>query len=327
VDVNERTAVTTPPGGGASPAAVVAAGKAPVLKPSLRDRLAGRWFPYLMVAPTLVVLTLVGVIPFAYTIFISLHETFFTRIQGFSGITNFEELLTDGRFWSSLSTTAIILGIAVPVELLAGLGIALIFHRGVYGSRLLSPALLLPSVVAPTVVAIVWKIMLAGTWGFYTYEFIDRFHLIKGGTVLGLPTPALLAMTWVEIWQWTPFVALALFAGLQALPVAPYRAASVDGASRWQVFRYLTLPMLYPLLAVLLMLRILDTFKIFDSVFVLTGGGPGDATQVISLYIYKNVFQFWELGRAAAAAVIIWVMFFVLAGRLYKLFSARLKLF
>ncbi len=121
-------------------------------------------------------------------------------------------------------------------------------------------------------------------------------------------------------------MALALFAGLQGLPLAPYRAAAVDGASRWQVFRYLTLPMLFPLLAVLLLLRMLDTFRIFDTIFILTGGGPGEATQAVSIYLYKTVFQFWELGRAAAGAVIIWIMLFIFASVLYRIFTRRLKL-
>jgi multiple sugar transport system permease protein len=317
---------TAPPRAEAPPADEMSAGGAPA-RPSVRDRIEGRWFPYLMVMPTLAVLTLVGVIPFVYTIWISLHETSFTTVLGFSGITNFRELLTDPLFWRGLWVTGVILAVAVPLQLLTGLGLALVFHRGVLGSRFISPALLLPAVVAPTVVAIIWKIMLAGTWGLLTFEVIDRFQLIRGGSVFGLPRPALLAIILIDVWQWTPFVALALFAGLQALPIAPYRAAAVDGASRWQVFRYVTLPMLSPLLAVLLLLRILDTFKIFDTVFVLTGGGPGDATQVISLYLYKGVFHFWELGRAAAAAVLIFVMFFVFASVLYRLFSRRLMLF
>lgn len=298
-----------------------------VARRTLRDVVEGGIFPYLMVAPTILVLTSVGVVPFAYTIFISLQETSFTRTVGFGGIQNFKDLILDPVFWKALSVTATILAVAVPVQLLFGLGIALILHRGVFGARVIAPILLLPSVVAPTVVAIIWKVMLAGTWGFLTYHLVDRFHLVSRGSVLGLPTPALLAMITIEVWQWTPFVALALFAGLQALPVAPYRAAAVDGASRWQVFRYLTLPMLAPLLAVLLLLRALDTFRIFDTIFILTGGGPGNATQVVSLYLQKSVFHFWELGRAAAGAVLIWVMFFVFASVLYRIFTRRLKLF
>jgi multiple sugar transport system permease protein len=294
---------------------------------TLRDLVEGRAFAYLMVAPTIVVLTLVGLIPFIYTVFISLQKTRFTNTVGFGGIQNYRHLILDPVFWKALSVTATILAVAVPVQLLFGLGIALIVHRGVFGGRVIAPVLLLPSVVAPTVVAIIWKVMLAGTWGFLTYEVIDRFHLVTGGSVFGLPTPALVAIFAIEIWQWTPFVALALFAGLQALPVAPYRAAAVDGASRWHVFRYLTLPMLLPLLAVLLLLRTLDTFRVFDTIFILTGGGPGHATQAVSLYLFKNVFHFWELGRAAAGAVLIWVMFFAFASILYRIFTRRLKLF
>ena len=289
--------------------------------------LEGKGFPYLMVAPTMLVLTIVGVIPFVYTVFISFQETSFTRTVGFNGVDNYASLISDPVFWKALGVTTLILLIAVPIQLSLGLAIALVMHRGILGSRFLAPVLLLPSVVAPTVVAIIWKIMLAGTWGFLTYQVVDRFSLLEGGSVLGLPRSALATIMMIEIWQWTPFVALALFAGLQALPLSPYRAAAVDGASRWQIFRYLTIPMLLPLLAVLLLLRTLDSFRIFDTIFVLTGGGPGTATQVISIYLYKSVFQFWELGRAAAGAVLIWVIFFFFATILYRLFSNRLKLF
>lgn len=294
---------------------------------SLRDVVEGKGFSYLMVVPTILVLSIVGVIPFVYTVFISFQETSFTRTVGFNGVENFTSLVSDPLFWKALGVTTLILVVAVPVQLLLGLGIALVMHRGILGSRFIAPVLLLPAVVAPTVVAIIWKIMLAGTWGFLTYQVVDRFSLLERGSVLGLPRSALVTILLIEIWQWTPFVALALFAGLQALPLSPYRAAAVDGASRWQIFRYLTLPMLLPLLAVLLLLRTLDSFRIFDTIFILTGGGPGTSTQVVSIYLYKSVFQFWELGRAAAGAVLIWVMFFIFASILYRIFSRRLKLF
>ena len=287
----------------------------------------GRWFTVALLAPALLALVLVGIVPFSYTIFISLHATNFIRIEEFVGLENYRELLTSDVFWHAVGVTAIILVIAVPLQILLGLGFALLFHRGVFGGRILSPALLLPSVLAPTVVAIVWKIMLAGTWGFLTYEFFDRFGILAESSVFSVPTAALAAIIGIDVWQWTPFITLALFAGLQALPVTPFRAAAVDGASGWQTFRYLTLPMLLPLMAVLFLLRLIDTFKIFDTVYLLTGGGPEDATETISLYLYKQVFSFFEVGRAAAAAVIIFLMFFVLASIAYQLLSKRLKLF
>jgi multiple sugar transport system permease protein len=291
------------------------------------ERTRGRWFTVALLAPALLALVLVGIVPFSYTIFISLHATNFIRIEEFVGIDNYRELLTSDVFWHAVGVTAIILVVAVPLQILLGLGFALLFHRGVFGGRVLSPALLLPSVLAPTVVAIIWKIMLAGTWGFLTYEFFDRFGILEESSVFSVPTAALAAIIGIDVWQWTPFITLALFAGLQALPVTPFRAAAVDGASAWQAFRYLTLPMLLPLIAVLFMLRLIDTFKIFDTVYILTGGGPEDATETISLYLYKQVFSFFEVGRAAAAAVIIFLMFFVLASIAYQLLSKRLKLF
>jgi multiple sugar transport system permease protein len=292
------------------------------------DRLEPRrWFPAALLLPALVTLVLVGLIPFCYTIFISFHETRFIKIEGFAGLDNYREVLSSDVFWHSIGVTAVILSVAVTLELLLGLGFALLLHRGVYGGRVITPALLLPSVLAPIVVAIIWKIMLAGTWGFLTYEFFDRFGILAESSVFSVPTAALAAIIGIEVWQWTPFVMLAFFAGLQALPVTPYRAAAVDGASGWQTFRYLTLPMMLPLIGVLFILRLIDTFKLFDTVFILTGGGPLDATETISLYLYKQVFSFFEVGTAAAAAVIIFIMFFVLASIAFQLLSKRLKLF
>ena len=299
----------------------------PGLKDRIRDRIEGRAFPYILIAPALLTLVLVGLIPFIYTIWISLHETQFTRVEGFIGLSNFGELLSDGEFWRSMGVTAVILAIAVPIQFALALGFALILSRGVYASRLLAPALLIPAVIAPTVVAIVWKIMLAPSWGFMTYQVIERFDLISGSSIFSGRVSAVAAIILIDVWQWTPFVALALFAGLQALPVSPYRAAAVDGASRWDTFRFITLPGLYPLLAVLFLIRVIDTFKIFDTVFVLTGGGPQDATQTISLYLYKHVFDFFEVGVAAAAAVVIFVLFFIFASIAYRLFTRTLKLF
>lgn len=292
-----------------------------------RAWLEGRAFPYVLITPMLMTLVLIGVIPFLYTIYLSLHETEFTRVEGFAGLANFQDLLSDDRFWKAMGVTAIIMSVAVPFQLALGLGFALLFSRGVYGSRVLSPLLLIPSVVAPTVAAMVWKIMLAPSWGFATYEVIERFSLLPGSSVFSEPGSAIAAIILIDIWQWTPFVTLAVFAALQALPLGPYRAAAVDGASRWYTFRFITLPGVYPILAVLFLIRIIDTFKIFDTIYLLTGGGPNDATQAMSVYLYKNVFDYYEVGLAAAAAVIIFVLFFILATIIYRLFSRTLKLF
>jgi multiple sugar transport system permease protein len=302
-------------------------GARPTLIGRARTWLEGSAFPYVLIAPMLITLVLVGVIPFLYTVYLSLHDTEFTRVEGFAGLSNFTELLSDDKFWKAMGVTAVILAVAVPLQLGLGLGFALLFSRGVFGARILSPALLIPSVVAPTVAAMVWKIMLAPSWGFATYEVIERFNLLPGTSVFSEPSSAIAAIILIDVWQWTPFVTLAVFAALQALPLGPYRAAAVDGASRWYTFRYITLPGVYPILAVLLLIRIIDTFKIFDTIYILTGGGPNDSTQAMSVYLYKNVFDYYEVGLAAAAAVIIFVLFFIVSSLIYRLFSKTLKLF
>jgi multiple sugar transport system permease protein len=301
---------------------------AEVARPSAwHDKLERRWLAYVFLLPALVVLTVVAVVPFAYAVFISFHHTEFLDVQGFAGVDNYTDLLSDSRFWGSLGVTALIMAVAVPVEMALGLAMALLLYRGVLGGRVLSPALLLPAVVAPTVVAIIWKIMLAGTWGLLTYEIFDRFGWFSEGSILSVSWSAVAAIIAIDVWQWTPFVVLALFAGLQALPLSPFRAAAVDGASRWDVFRSLTFPMILPLFAVLFLLRILDTFKIFDTIFVLTGGGPGDATRTISLFLYQNVFDFLELGRATAGAAVIFVLFFIIVSIFYRLMDRKLRIF
>jgi multiple sugar transport system permease protein len=293
----------------------------------IRDRFEGGAFPYILLAPALLTLVLVGLVPFGYTVWISLHETAFTHVEGWAGLANFKALVTTGEFWSSMGVTALILAVAIPIQFTIALGFALLLSRGVYASRVLAPALLIPAVIAPTVVAIVWKIMLAPSWGLLTYEFVERFGILSSSSIFSTKWSAVAAIILIDVWQWTPFVALALYAGIQALPLSPYRAAAVDGASRWATFRYITLPGLYPLLAVLFLIRVIDTFKIFDTVFVLTGGGPQDATQTISIYLYKNVFDFFEVGLSAAAAVIIFILFFIFASIAYRLFTRTLKLF
>ena len=169
--------------------------------------------------------------------------------------------------------------------------------------------------------------MLAGSWGLATQTVFEPLGILSTSSVFGDPAAALVAIIGIDVWQWTPFVALALFAGLQAQPENPYQAAAVDGANGWQTFRHVTAPLLYPLLAVLFLLRVIDTFKLFDTVFVLTNGGPGDATETVSIYLQRQGFDFFNVGLAAAGAVVIFAAFFAMATVVYRVFVNRLRLF
>jgi len=285
------------------------------------------WFPYVLMAPALITLVVVALVPFLYTAYLSLHEMQYARVGNWAGFANYARLLTNARFWHSVGISAAFIAVAVPLEFGLGLLGALVLNQGVRCRSIIVPVLFVPSMMAPIVVAILWKIMLAGSWGLLSYNLLERFGILTGLSIFASPALALLALIFIDVWQWTPFVMLALFAGLQSLPLMPYRAAAVDGATPLQTFRRLTLPLLAPLMAVIVLLRLIDAFKIFDTIFLLTAGGPGQATESLSLFTYKTVFDFWDLGTATATAVVIWVMFFLFSNAFYQVVKRKLRAF
>ncbi len=287
-------------------------------RPAVERPAAPMLFPYALIAPALLALVAVALVPFLYTVWLSAHEMQYARVGDFAGLANYRALLGSARFWHSVWISTLFIALAVPLEFALGLLGALVLHRGVRLRAILVPVLFVPSMMAPIVVAILWKIMLAGSWGLLSYNVLERFGLLEGTSVLASPDLALYALVAIDVWQWTPFVMLALFAGLQSLPATPYRAAAVDGATAWQTFRRLTVPLMTPLMAVVVLLRLIDAFKVFDTIFLLTGGGPGSSTESVSLFAYKTVFDFWDLGTATACAVVIWVMFFVFSNVFYQ---------
>jgi multiple sugar transport system permease protein len=297
------------------------------LTPARAGAAGAGWFPYALIAPAMLTLVVVALVPFLYTVWLSLHEMQYARVGEWAGLANYRTLLASARFWHSVWISALFVAIAVPLEFGLGLLGAVILNQGVRLRSLIVPVLFVPAMMAPIVVAILWKVMLAGSWGLISYNVLERFGILSGMSVLASPALALYALVLIDVWQWTPFVMLALFAGLQSLPVAPYRAAAVDGATSLQTFRRLTLPLLTPLMAVIVLLRLIDAFKVFDTIFLLTGGGPGQATESLSLFTYKTVFDFWNLGAATATAVVIWIMFFVFSNVFYQVARRTLRAF
>jgi len=293
-------------------------------QPRARERL---WYPYLLIAPSMLTLTVVSLIPFIYTVYLSLHAAKFGRVTDFIGADNYMTLLTDPRFWNSIGIALIFIAIAVPIEFMLGLVGALILNQNVRGRSVLIPLLFMPTMMAPIVVGLLWKIMLAGSWGLISYNVLERFHLIGQTSIFASSGLALYALIFVDVWQWTPFMMLAFFAGLQALPLGPYRAAAVDGANDVQIFFNITLPMLTPLLVVVGLLRFIDAFKVFDTVYILTGGGPGITTDTPSILANKMTFEFWNIGEASALAVLVWIAFFAFCNVFYQIAKKRLNAF
>ena len=285
------------------------------------------WYPYLLIAPTMITLVIVSLIPFLYVLYLSVHEVRYGQVGDFAWFANYQTLLSDLRFWNSMLVATIFVLIAVPLEFMLGLTGALILNRGIRFRRVIVPFLFIPTMMAPIVVGLLWKIMLAGSWGLISYNLLERFGWFTDASIFASPNAALYALILVDVWQWTPFMMLAFFAGLQSLPVNPYRAAAVDGANPVQTFFKLTLPMLSPLLAVIGLLRLIDAFKVFDAIFLLTGGGPGTATESPSILAYKLVFEYWKVGEASALAALVWISFFLFCSVFYHVARTRLNAF
>lgn len=221
----------------------------------------------------------------------------------FVGLQNYHTDVATETFVHALEATLVILGLGLAIQLPVGLGLALLLQRQLRGSRLFRSALIIPMLLTPVAVALMWRFMFNPELGVINWAL----HSVAVPRVdwLGSSTPALMAVVIVDSWQAIPFVMLLMLAGLSSLPRTPFEAAAVDGCSSWQSFRYITLPLLRPVILVTLMIRIIDGFKIFDSIFILTRGGPGTATQTVSLLDYNTAFSFLATSRAAAIGVVL----------------------
>ncbi len=280
-----------------------------------RERLQGAGLdlalPYLLLAPSVLIALAVLVYPLwdglrASAMFYRYGKPL--RVVGFG---NYIQLWTDHQFINSLSVTVSFVALAVAIETVLGLALALFCVREFRGIRLLRTILIIPMVITPVVVAIVFRLIYASDAGLLT-----AISAAMGGQpvqILGDPTRAFLGLVALDVWEWTPLMFLILLAGLQSLPVEPFEAARVDGAGAWRTFIDHTLPMMRPVIAIAIVLRTIDAFGTFDQVFVLTRGGPGEATRLLSIFGYDTAFKFQETGYAAALFVTMGLIVLALA--------------
>lgn len=256
-------------------------------------------------------LTLLGLMfyPITRAMYMSLFR-FLPTGNEFVGIENYVELLTNESFLESLWITAKFTTVSVAVSMVLGFGIAVLLNRNLKFRGLIQTLSLVPIIVAPTVIALLWQLM-------YTPGGIaDALtSSVLGGTVQWLSNPdiALWAIVITDIWQWTPLVVLVMLAGLQAIPEHVTEAAIIDGASRWQRFVDITLPYMRQLIVLTLIIRIIGSMREFAKVFVLTRGGPAGATNVVSIELYHEAFQFGNFGTASAMALILLVLVIAIA--------------
>lgn len=277
-----------------------------------------------MLVPSIVLLLAVTIYPTVFSFFNSLFSWNFTRPQYgriFVGLGNYIKAVSDPLMLGAARNTVVLVIVSVLVELVLGFCIALLLETELKGFRIIRTILLLPMMITPVIAALMWLLMYNTDYGVLRY-FCQT---------LGLQAPlwladkrwALWSVACVDIWQWTPFVVLMVLAGLHSIPRESYEAAKVDGANYWQKLTSVTLPWLRPVLLIVILMRVMDTFKFFDPVYVLTKGGPGNSTETLSFFAYRQGFRFFEIGYGAAVSILIVIAIGIISQFLIKQLTAQ----
>jgi multiple sugar transport system permease protein len=267
-----------------------------------------------LIVPATIILAVINLYPFFYALNLSFHRWNMARpARGyeFVGLANYAAAFSDPRFLNSITRTVIFVVCAVSIEFLLGFGIAFVLNTNLKGMDLIRKIVIVPVMVMPIVASLIWF-----------YMFNQRYGIVNWALgLVGIPpqawltskTLAMPSLIIADVWQWTPFMMLVILAGLRALPEYVYEAAQIDGLSRWQTFRRVTLPLLTPTILIIVLLRIMDAFKLFDLVYTMTTGGPAGSTETLSYYIYIQAFQFFELGYAAALAILMLILIIIIS--------------
>jgi multiple sugar transport system permease protein len=257
------------------------------------------WF---FIAPPLAILAVLIIYPtfHLWSMALSRYDIAFMEGPEFIGLRNFVRMTTDIHFHNAIKNTFILSMGAVVLEFIIGLGLALLLYEPLRGSFLVKPVIIIPMMIPPVVVGMNFRLIL-DTFG----PMNGLLNLLKLPAIdwLGTPTMARLSIILADVWQWSPFIFIIMLAALNAIPAQLIDAARVDGASSRDLFRYVLWPMIVPSIAVALTFRFIDALKLFDTVYILTYGGPADATVVVSLYVYRTAFRFGQFGYAAALGV------------------------
>lgn len=279
--------------------------------------------PWLYLLPLMVILLIMTVGPTLFLLYsIFRNDKLVGGTGSWIGLKNFTTVLSDPIIQRAFLLTLVFVALAVGLQMVFGLALALPLAAHTRSNRFASALVLLPFAVTPAVAALVFKQMLNPNYGWITY-YLGLLGVPKNLDLLGDPFTAFVMLIIVDVWQWTPFVALILMAGIQSLPLEPREAAMVDGASPWQIFRHVTLPGLVPFIAIAAVLRTIQAFKTFDSFKIMTGGGPGTSTEIINLNIFRIGLQSFNVGLASTLGVIFLIILLTLTPLMQKVIGRR----
>ncbi len=261
-------------------------------------------------APAVITLLLIVALPIGYNLYLAFTKwTIGLGDPRFIGIDNFIELFRDARVLNGIKVMIYFSGLSLSIELILGLLIALYFHRQFKGSEIVQAIYIFPFAATPVAVALIWRIMLNPEIGVMNY-LLESVGL-PGSLWVSSARTVIPALVMVDVWKWTPMITLIVLAGLKSLPHDPYEAARIDGANTLQIFWYITLPLIRPVLIAALMLRSLDNLKEFDIIYTITQGGPGIASETLYLYSYNVGFSFFKAGYGSALMVVVFLIVLV----------------
>lgn len=282
----------------------------------------GGLIKHVFMAPAFLVVLIVTLFPLIYALVVSFQSMRLVPPlpPRFVGVDNYVDILSSARFWGSMYTTSTIVFISVAFQYVLGFALAIALHHNVPGARLYRVTFLLPMFLAPVCVALIARMIF--------HPYLGPVNDALGGMGFGYvpfltePNLAIATLIVIEVWQWTPFVTLLMLAGLQSLPEEVFEAAKVDDIPAWRRFRDITVPMLLPLSVAVIFIRLIEGFKVIDTVFVLTGGGPGTATETLTLFAYNEGFKKFNLGYTSALSFTFLILVIVV-GTLYLAAAQR----
>jgi multiple sugar transport system permease protein len=279
------------------------------------ERAGEKWAPWILLAPALIIMNLVGVYPLLHSLYVSftgLRPTNPTKPQGWVGLDNYVRALTDDQFWHAVAMTGLFTAASVSLSLILAIAMALLFNRKLPGFVVMRSLIMIPMLITPVAVGLTWRIMMMPELGVLNY----LLGLVGVEPLLWASSrqTAMISMILVDVWQWTPFMFIIIFAGLKSLPQSPFESAAIDGAGPVTTFFQVTLPMLKPVIVIATLLRMLDAIRTYDTVYIVTQGGPDFATDLVSVYLQRVNFRFFDLGYGAAASwlILIFVLIVVL---------------
>lgn len=281
-------------------------------------QLKHKFTAYGFLAPALIVLGGVLLFPLIYSFFLSFHE--WNMASGdaskFVFLDNYIKLFKSSKFWNSVRLQVMFVGVSVIIELIIGLSVALFLNKNFFADNIVRALLLLPTFILPVVSGLTFRFMYNPQYG--AINWVIQLIGLDPVPFLSKPYLAFIAIIIQDVWRMWPFMFMILYASVSTLPRSPYEAAEISGANHWEIFRYITLPLLKPSIIIAVILRVINALKAFSEIYVMTNGGPGNATTIMSIFIYKNAFDFYDIGYSAGASYILVIIALIFSIYLVK---------